>query len=298
MQFMENLTDRQTADAVRSRLDGKYTLSLEVTDAGWDYRVLREFRTRLVAHTAEERLFSVILDLCRERGWLKGRGKPRTDSPHVLAKVRALNRLECVGQTLAHALNVLALVAPNWVRDYVEPAWAERYAHRIEEYRLPKGKDERVAYANRIDENPGARRHQNQIRVYDVWSLSCTPTVYHLWPSAALRAPSSEIRGVYRCPTASHHQRVCRVVPPARRNRRDACPSGTSVWVTAQSVHWRATHASATRGHRRRHQPISFAELDHRHSARKEEGFSLPHSHAICGVSKSPSNSPPISISG
>ena len=35
MQFAENLTDRQAADAVRARLDWKYVLSLDVTDAGF-----------------------------------------------------------------------------------------------------------------------------------------------------------------------------------------------------------------------------------------------------------------------
>ena len=48
-QFMENLTDRQAADAIRSRLDWKYALSLEVLDPGFDHTVLSEFRTRLVA---------------------------------------------------------------------------------------------------------------------------------------------------------------------------------------------------------------------------------------------------------
>src|SRR5260370_9516243 len=38
-QFMENLTDRQAADAVRSRLEWKYCLSLELTDAGFDHTV-------------------------------------------------------------------------------------------------------------------------------------------------------------------------------------------------------------------------------------------------------------------
>jgi len=38
-QFMENLTDRQTADAVRSQLDLKYALSLELTDPGFDHTV-------------------------------------------------------------------------------------------------------------------------------------------------------------------------------------------------------------------------------------------------------------------
>ena len=106
-QFMENLTDRQAADAVRSRLDWKYALSLELTDPGFDHTVLSEFRTRLVAQTAEERFLEAVLDLCKERGWLKARGRQRTDSTHILAKVRALNRAECVVETPRHALSCL-----------------------------------------------------------------------------------------------------------------------------------------------------------------------------------------------
>jgi transposase len=68
-QFMENLTDRQAADAVRSRLDWKYALSLELTDPGFDHTVLSEFRTRLVALTAEERFLDAVLALCKEHGW-------------------------------------------------------------------------------------------------------------------------------------------------------------------------------------------------------------------------------------
>src|SRR5258706_450537 len=52
-QFMEHLTDRQAADAVRSRLDWKYALSLELTDPGFDHTVLSEFRSRLVEGNGE-----------------------------------------------------------------------------------------------------------------------------------------------------------------------------------------------------------------------------------------------------
>jgi transposase len=40
MQFLENLSDRQTADAVRGRIDWKYALSLELEDDGFDFSVL------------------------------------------------------------------------------------------------------------------------------------------------------------------------------------------------------------------------------------------------------------------
>lgn len=150
MQYGEGLTDRQAADAVRTRIDWKYVLSLELTDRGFDFSLLSEFRGRLLAHEAERRLFDRLLSLCRERGWIKARGKQRTDSTHVLAAIRTLRRLECVGETMRHALNVLAAVAPDWLLDHMDPEWAERYEKRFSDFRLPKEEKKRVELAETI----------------------------------------------------------------------------------------------------------------------------------------------------
>jgi len=70
MQFLEGLSDRQAAESVRSRLDWKYLLGLEATDAGFHSSLLCEFRSRLLAGGAEHRLFEVLLTHLKARGWL------------------------------------------------------------------------------------------------------------------------------------------------------------------------------------------------------------------------------------
>lgn len=75
LQFVEGLSDRQAADAVRARIDWKYMLSLPLSDPGFDDSVLSEFRSRLVAGGAELRLLEVLLEQCQARGWLKARGR-------------------------------------------------------------------------------------------------------------------------------------------------------------------------------------------------------------------------------
>jgi transposase len=150
MQYAEGLTDRQAADAVRTRIDWKYVLSLELTDSGFDFSVLSEFRGRLLAHGAERRLFDRLLEQFRARGWIKARGKQRTDSTHVLAAIRTLRRLECVGETMRHALNVLAEVAPAWLLEHMDSEWVDRYEKRFSDFRLPKNTKARVALAETI----------------------------------------------------------------------------------------------------------------------------------------------------
>jgi transposase len=149
-QFIEGLSDRQASDAVRSRIDWKYALGLELTDAGFDFSVLSEFRARLINGELEESLLDTMLAQFKQRGWLKERGSQRTDSTHVLAAVRVLNRLETVGETLRAALNALAAAAPDWLREQVEPEWFKRYGSQVEEYRLPKGQEARYKYAATI----------------------------------------------------------------------------------------------------------------------------------------------------
>src|SRR4051794_22009094 len=150
LQFAEGLSDRQAADAVRGRIDWKYALGLELTDPGFDHTVLSEFRTRLVAGEAASLLLDTLLARVRELKLLRPRGRQRTDSTHVLAAVRTLNRLERVGETLRAALNELAAVAPDWLRRVAPKDWYGRYAHRVEDGRLPRAEAEREAYARTV----------------------------------------------------------------------------------------------------------------------------------------------------
>jgi transposase len=150
LQFAEGLSDRQAADAVRSRLDWKYLLALALKDPGFDASVLSEFRGRLVAGGAELLLFERVLQQFGEAGLLKAGGRARTDATHVLAAVRTRHRLECVGETLRQALDVLAVAVPDWLRAQVPPAWFERYGQRFEDYRLPASRTARYALAEQI----------------------------------------------------------------------------------------------------------------------------------------------------
>lgn len=156
MQCAEGLSDAQAADAVRARIDWKYALALPLTDSGFDSSVLCEFRQRLMHGQAERHVFDSMLTLFREQGLIKAKGRQRTDATHVLAAIQTLNRLECVGETLRHALNTLATVAPPWLQAWVPSAWFDRYGRRFAEYRLPAGKPARYALAAEI----GADGHQ------------------------------------------------------------------------------------------------------------------------------------------
>src|SRR5215813_13746530 len=153
MQLRENLADRQAAEAVRARIDWKYLLSLELTDPGFDFSVLSEFRDRLLAGSAEELLLEKVLERCRGAGLLTARGHQRTDATHVLAAIRVLNRLELVAETLRATLNAVATVAPAWLQGMAPLAWYERYGKRIEDSRLPRAKAEREAYAQTVGED-------------------------------------------------------------------------------------------------------------------------------------------------
>jgi len=150
MQFRENLSDRQAAEAVRARIDWKYLLALDLADPGFDHSGLCEYRSRLLEHEAGERLLTRVLDAAREAGLLKARGRQRTDSTHVLAAVRELNRIELVAETLRAALNALAVLAPVWLQRLAEPDWHKRYDRRVEEARLPPSGPKRDAYVAQV----------------------------------------------------------------------------------------------------------------------------------------------------
>ena len=150
LQFIEGLSDRQAADAVRTRIDWKYLLCLEITDPGFDFSILSEFRTRLLENEWEQKVLDKLLACFREAGYLKKQGQQRTDSTIVLGAVRELNRLEMVGETMRHALDSLAVVAPEWLLGQIQPGWVDRYSSQVQNYHLPTSQEKRDILADQI----------------------------------------------------------------------------------------------------------------------------------------------------
>lgn len=153
LQFRENLTDRQAAEAVGDKLSWKYLLGLELTDPGFDFSVLSEFRDRLLRGGAEGLLLEKLLERCQALGLVKARGKQRTDATHVLAAIRVMNRLEQVAETIRAALNEIAGEAPRWLQRVAPTEWYKRYGRRIEDERLPQSKAGREAYGQIVGED-------------------------------------------------------------------------------------------------------------------------------------------------
>jgi transposase len=148
--YMANLSDRGAVEALAARIDWKYALGMDLTEPGFDPSVLTLFRSRLLNGGKEKLILDKLLERCQKIQLIKAKGKARTDSTHILAAIRNLNRLEYVGETLRSALNALAIIHPDWLSNLVPPDWFDRYSKPVEESRLPRGTDARNQYAEII----------------------------------------------------------------------------------------------------------------------------------------------------
>src|SRR5438094_943009 len=190
MQYIEGLTDRQAADAVRRCMDWKYALSLDLHDPGFDFTLLHDFRQRLLAQDAAQRLLDTFLTTCKARGWITARGTQRTDSTHVLAAIRTLHRLECVLEAMHAALNQLSKAAPAWVQQRVSQEWYDRYGLRSDQVRLPKEASKREGLACQIG--------VDGYKLLDgVWATESAPYLRALPAVEALR--QIWLQQYYRC---------------------------------------------------------------------------------------------------
>ena len=148
-QVAENLTDRQAAEAVRTRIDWKYALGLDLLDPGFDDSILSEFRARVATGGLDQVVLDTLLERLAVGGLVKPGGKQRTDSTHVVAAVRDLNWLELAGEAVRACLEQLAVGAPQVVAHLLDDSWSKRYAARIDTWRMPAAttKKEELALA-------------------------------------------------------------------------------------------------------------------------------------------------------
>jgi transposase len=152
LQHAENLTDRLAAEAVRTRIDWKYLLGLSFDDPGFDHSVLCEFRGRVARAELEQVVLAALLERLVSAGLVKGGGRQRTDSTHVVAAVAALGRLELAGESVRAALEALAAAHPDWLAQRVcVPDFARRYGTPVTSWRPPGSQARRdelaIAYA-------------------------------------------------------------------------------------------------------------------------------------------------------
>ena len=241
MQFLENLTDRQAADAVRGRIDWKYGLGLELSDPGFHYSVLSEFRQRLVVGKSEGLLLDLLLERCVAKGLLGGKKQQRTDSTHVLAAVRGLTWTELVGETMRRALDAIAQVAPEWLARAVQPEWVKRYGRPFDSYRLPKAQAEReaLAVAIGVDGFHLLQAVYTQAAPTAVRQLAILDTMRRIW-----------IQHYYRCDNQVHWRKQTQWGQPptnqiiASPDDLDArfCVKRTTEW-TGYKVHFTETCA-------------------------------------------------------
>ncbi|MEU1409583.1 transposase [Streptomyces sp. NPDC005728] len=173
LQFTEGLTDRQAAHAVRSRLDWKYALSLELADTGFDFSVLSEFRARLAESDEGRAVFDAVLTAAGEAGLVTAGKRQRTDATHVLAVTRDLSRLEFVVETLRAGLNQIAEAAGDWLMTVAAPEWFDRYSARPEDSRFPSRWAARVEHGDQC----GA---DGMVLLQAAWSASAPPGLRHL----------------------------------------------------------------------------------------------------------------------
>ena len=148
-QMAEDLTDRQAAEAVRTRIDWKYSLGLDLADPGFDNSILSEFRARVAGGGLDQVVMDTLLERLAAGGLVKPGGKMRTVSTHVIAAVRDLNRLELAGEAVRACLESLAVAAPHVVAHLLGDSWGKRYAARIDTWRMPASatKKEELALA-------------------------------------------------------------------------------------------------------------------------------------------------------
>lgn len=152
IQFLERLTDRQFANALPGRLDWKYFLHMKLEDEGFDASVMSDFRGRITANDASDLILASVLQAAKDQGLLKHETQ-RSDSTHILAAVRDLNRLEFVHETVRTTLETIALCDFEFVNSIARKEWNERYGSPCFNFRIPKSENKKAQWLSAIAED-------------------------------------------------------------------------------------------------------------------------------------------------
>jgi transposase len=147
-QYMEDLPDRQAAEAIRARIDWRYALHLPLDFPGFPHTALCEFRRRLLFSTAARQVFQCLMTHLADLNLPVSKDFWSVDASSVLAAVCTVNRVERISEAMRQALEALAAWQPEWLRTIALPHWYDRY--RRARAALPRSKEEQGLLAQAI----------------------------------------------------------------------------------------------------------------------------------------------------
>jgi hypothetical protein len=143
-----------------------------------------------------------VLALCQQHDVLRTRGEQRAYSPHVIAAIGTVNRLEWVGEAMYHTLHSLLQVNSTWVQATLPADCLARYGTRFDDFRLPRDAAKRQALAETIGADGMAvlnvflpQRHLHMCAWYQ--------------PSTCCAASGSSSIGLTRAPYAGGKRPIC-----------------------------------------------------------------------------------------
>jgi hypothetical protein len=151
LQYWEDLSDRQMANATRTRVDLKYALHLPLVFPGMKPFGLCSFRQRLLlSESGRETLQKVT---SRLEDFIGNRDKLSSDANVILSTICMISRWEIVFGTMNSAVEALAASHPEWLRTIALPHWYRRYYYKRTSGHFPRASKDIIASIQSIGED-------------------------------------------------------------------------------------------------------------------------------------------------
>jgi len=139
LQWRENLSDTETAEACVKRLDWKIALGLTVEwKEVFDPSTLCRFRKRLIKHEKMSLIFDKILDICKEKGFIQERSKQRIDATHVVKHINRISTTDLLFRAVKALVIEIEEKAKEFYENKISEDLKERYSKTFSSFGLSK----------------------------------------------------------------------------------------------------------------------------------------------------------------
>ena len=141
LQFRESLSDVEAQNACNMRIDWKIALRKPLEEKiEFDPSTLCYFRRRLKENEALSLIFDKMVQLAKEKGFIKKKTNQRVDATHVIAHVNRISTTDLLFRTVKCVVEELATKNPELYEREVPEDVKERYENDFSSFGMSKEK--------------------------------------------------------------------------------------------------------------------------------------------------------------